>query len=147
MFCAACGSPLTQSLSFCNRCGADLRERDEPKNTGAISAFLSAITVLGVFGLVMVVAGALALRTKAGLAQELVGFFMLCTFLIIGITETMLIRQLSRLIGSSARKKTLPGMDRMPFELGSHSTAQPLEPVASVTDGTTRTLEFSGRQQ
>lgn len=146
MYCANCASPLTQGLSYCNRCGISLRDRVEPKNTAAITAFLSAITVLGVLGLMIMVLGALALRTKGGLAQDLVALFMLFTFLIVGVTELMLVKQLSRLTGSSSTR-ALPGMESWTQEL---KPAQPMslaEPGSSVTDNTTRTLEFSRRPQ
>lgn len=147
MYCANCASPLTQGLSFCNRCGISLRDPVEPKNTAAITAFLSAITILGIAGLLIMVGGALALRTKGGLGQDLVGAFMFFTFLIIGITETMLIRQLSRLTGSTAAKRSLPGMESWSPELKSAQPVSLGEPVSSVTDNTTRTLEFSRRPQ
>ena len=60
MYCANCGTPLTQGLSYCNRCGTNLRERTETK-IGAISAYLTAITLIGVFGLGVMLAGALLL--------------------------------------------------------------------------------------
>ena len=55
--------------------------------TVPISAFLTAITLLGVIGLGIMLGGALVLRREAGLSQELIGVFMLFTFLIVGITE------------------------------------------------------------
>ena len=95
MYCANCGTPRTQGLSYCNRCGADLREHVEPTtNTAAISAFLTAITLLGIGGLAVMLAGALLLRKGANLSQELICIFMLFTFLIVSITEIMLVKNL-----------------------------------------------------
>src|SRR5262245_11757544 len=104
MYCANCGTPLTQELSYCNRCGNSLRERSGT-NTGAISAFLTAITLIGVGGLGLMFAGALVLRTGAGLGHELIGFFMLFTFLIVGMIEIMLVRNLSKLMNAKEEKK------------------------------------------
>lgn len=144
MYCANCGTPLTQGLSYCNRCGASLRERSETR-TGAITAFLTAITLLGVIGLGIMLGGALVLRKEAGLSQELIGFFMLFTFLIVGITEVMLIRNLSRLSGSSERPTYLP--QPMPHDLRLPQGTPLGEPVPSVTENTTRTLEYARREQ
>src|SRR5215813_13405256 len=83
MYCSNCGTPTTSGLSFCNRCGADLRERTDPKNTGAITAFLTAITVIGIVGLGIMLGGSLVLRKEAGLPVELVGFCMMFTFVIV----------------------------------------------------------------
>jgi hypothetical protein len=146
MYCANCGTPLSQGLSFCNRCGTGLKE-PESKNTGAIAAFLAAITLLGVVGLGVMVGGALALRRDAGMSQDFIGVFMLFTFLIIGLTEVMLIRQLSRLTGSSVEKKSLPHMPQAPYELPQASATSLGEPIPSVTENTTRTLEYSRKQK
>lgn len=143
MYCASCGTPLTQGLSYCNRCGTSLQKRSET-NTGAISAFLTAITLIGVGGLGLMFAGALVLRRGAGLSQELIGFFMLFTFLIVGLIEVMLVRNLSKLMGGAKEEKKnyfpAPQNDlRLP-------QATPFgEPVSSVTENTTRTLEYMRR--
>src|SRR5262245_64808494 len=108
MYCANCGTPCTQGLSYCNRCGVDLRERMESNNTAAISAFLTAITLLGVFGLATMIFGALMLRKGANMGGALIGVFMLFTFLIVSITEIMLIRNLSKLSDSTERKNFFP---------------------------------------
>src|ERR1044072_1358959 len=104
MYCATCGTALTQGLSYCNRCGTSLRERSGT-NTGAISAFLTAITLIGIGGLGLMFAGALVLRRGALLSQELIGFFMLFTFLIVGLIEIMLVKNLSKLMGEKDEKK------------------------------------------
>src|ERR1044072_1643452 len=102
MYCAHCGTPLTQGLSYCNRCGANLKEQTEV-STGSISAVLTAITLIGIAGLGIMFGGALVLRRGANLSQELIGFFMLFTFMIVGLVEIMLVRNLSKL--TSAHEK------------------------------------------
>src|SRR6266496_5675387 len=108
MYCAACGTPLAPGLSYCNRCGMSLKERGEQKQTGAITAFLTAITLIGVIGLGIMMGGALLLTNEAHMDKDLVGIFMLFTFLIVGITEIMLVRQLSRLTGTKQTKMIEP---------------------------------------
>lgn len=144
MYCVNCGTPLTQGLSYCNRCGASLRERSEVK-TGAISAFLTAITLLGIAGLGIMLGGALVLRRGANLSQEMIGFFMLFTFLLTGMAEVMLIRNLSKLTGSSDSPKYLP--QPLPHDLRLPQATPFGEPVGSVTENTTRTLEYARREQ
>jgi len=143
MYCVNCGTPLTQGLAYCNRCGVSLKERSET-NTGAITAFLTAITLLGIAGLGIMLGGALVLRRGAGLAQELIGFFMLFTFLIVGITEFMLVRNLSKLTGANEQPKHFPLPQPQDLRL---PQATPFgEPVSSVTENTTRTLEYARRE-
>jgi hypothetical protein len=145
MYCANCGTQLVQGLSYCNRCGFNLREKIQ-KNTGAISAFLIAITLLGLGGLGVMLAGAVVLRHEAGLSQDLIGIFMLFTFLIVSATEFMLIRNLSKLTSSKEnRARSLSPPVHQDLRLPQHSTLG--EPVPSVTENTTRTLEYERREQ
>lgn len=147
MYCANCGTPRTQGLSYCNRCGTDLRERVEASNTKAIAAFLTAITVLGVSGLVVMLAGALMLRKEAGLSQELIGVFMLFTFLSVSLAEIMLFRSLSKLSGSTERKISFPASLPTQHDLRLPQGTPLGEPVGSVTENTTRTFEYVPRER
>ena len=147
MYCSNCGTPVTSELSFCNRCGKNLRERNESKPMGAITAFLTAITVIGIVGLGIMLGGSLVLRKEAGLPVELVAFFMLFTFVIVALIETMLVRNLSKLTGSSERTHYLPTAQQPPLELRPPTTSSFGEPIGSVTDNTTRTLEYARRDR
>ena len=146
MYCVNCGAPRTQGLSYCNRCGADLRERVESSNTGAITAFLTAITLLGLGGLGILLGGALVLRRGALLSQDLIGVFMLFTFLIVSLTEIMLVKNLSKLFSSSERKNNFPVGPPIEHDLRLPQGTPLGEPVGSVTENTTRTLEYARRE-
>jgi hypothetical protein len=147
MYCAACGAPLTVGLSYCNRCGASLRERSESKSN-TIPAFLTAITLIAIVGLGIMLGGALALKSAADLAHEVVGFFMLFTFLIVIVTEVLLFRQLSRLTGHAERTNTATTSPNFvpAVEARSLLSRTPDELIPSVTENTTRTLEYSRNQ-
>ena len=145
MYCANCGSPLGPGLSYCNRCGFNLREKTE-SNTGVIGAFLTAITILGIGGLGVMLGGAIVLRRAALLNQELIGFFMMFTFLLISVTEFMLLRSLSKFTGSKESKpRSLSAPAAHDLRLPQQSSLG--EPVPSVTENTTRTLEYARREQ
>jgi hypothetical protein len=145
MYCANCGTQLAQELSYCNRCGSNLRERPE-SNTGVITAFLTAITTLGVAGLAILFGGALVLRRKAQLDPELIGIFMTFTFLLVSLIEFMLIRNLSKLLApKESTVRSFPPPVINDLRLPQHSTLG--EPVPSVTENTTRTLEYLTREQ
>ena len=146
MYCVNCGAPRTQGLSYCNRCGADLRERVESSNTGAITAFLTAITLLGLGGLGILLGGALVLRRGALLSQELIGVFMLFAFLIVSMTEIMLVKNLSKLFSSSEHKNYFPVAPPIQHDLRLPQGTPLGEPVGSVTDNTTRTLQYVPRE-
>ena len=145
MYCVNCGTQLVQGLSYCNRCGSSLRERSESP-TGAITAFLTAITLIAIVGLGIMIGGPLVLRREAGLSQELIGVFMLFTFLIVGVTEFMLVKNLSRLSAPKEEKfRSLPSPVQQDLRLPQASSLG--EPVPSVTENTTRTLEYARREQ
>jgi hypothetical protein len=145
MYCANCGTALGAGLSYCNRCGFNLREKTE-SHTGVISAFLTAITVLGTVGLAIMLFGAIVLRRKANLDPELIGIFMTFVFLIVSVTEFMLFRSLSRLLGSKESKvRSLPPPVTNDLRLPQQSSLG--EPAPSVTENTTRTLEYARREQ
>ena len=146
MYCANCGAALGPGLSYCNRCGFNLREKSESK-TGVISAFLTAITVLGTVGLAIMLFGAIVLRRKANLDPELIGIFMTFIFLLVGLTEFMLIKSLSKVLDSKDSKevRSLPGPVTNDLRLPQASSLG--EPLPSVTENTTRTLEYARREQ
>lgn len=146
MYCANCGTPRTQDLSYCNRCGADLRERMESTNTKAIAAFLTSITIIGIGGLAIMLLGALVMRKGANLSQELIGFFMMFTFLIVSITEILLVRNLSKLSAPTERKNSFPAPPPTQHDLRLPQGTPLGEPVGSVTENTTRTLEYAPRE-
>jgi hypothetical protein len=152
MYCSSCGTAITPGLSFCNRCGARLEEKTEPIRAAPITAFLTAITLIAMCGLGVMLGGSLVLRNGAGMPVDFVGIFMLFTFLLTALTEFMLIRNLSRLTGvSQAKHRThvqQPAVaPQPPLELRPPTAQSFGEPIGSVTDNTTRTLKYAGREQ
>lgn len=146
MYCSACGTPLAPGLSYCNRCGMNLKERDDSR-TNSISHYLIAISIVGIAGLILTLGGAIALKNGAGFREDIIGFFMLMTFLIVGIIEVSLLRQLSRLNRASEKQHSLapPLQAGVPIDARHIQPRALAEPVPSVTENTTRTLEYSRR--
>lgn len=144
MYCAACGTPLAPGLSYCNRCGMNLRERSDQKPV-PVNSYLSAITIIGIGGLSLILGGAIALKNGAQFHDDLIGIFMLMTFLLVGIVEISLCRQLSRLNRAAEKREAVNPMLQagMLNELRGQQPRALGEPVPSVTENTTRTLEYS----
>jgi hypothetical protein len=143
MYCSGCGSPIAPGLSFCNRCGTSLKERGE-SNTGPITAFLTAITLIGVIGLGIMLGGAVALKFGAQASDDIVALFMVMTFLIVGVVEFLLCKQLSRLTSAEKRQSLAsPQQAAMPGELRGPQPRTLPEPIPSVTENTTRTLKYA----
>ena len=145
MFCAACGNQLAPGLSFCNRCGYGQRERNDSHGI-AMAALLAAITLIGLGGLGIMLGGMLVLKREAGLESEIIGFFMFFTFLIVTTIELFLCRQLSRLGASEKKQPTFQTPTGQPNEIGPAQHRALHEPVTSVTENTTRTLEYSQKE-
>jgi len=142
MYCANCGTQLVQGLSYCNRCGFDVRTRTQ-SSTGSIAAFLTAITLLGVIGLGLMFGGALSFK-KAGFAEDFIGLFVVCMFVLVGFIEFMLVKNLSKLSGAQeSKKRSLPSVHQ---DLRLPQASNLGDPVPSVTENTTRTLEYERRK-
>jgi hypothetical protein len=146
MFCSACGNQLTPGISFCNRCGRSQRERDDPPQIATMAALLTAITLIGLGGLGIMLGGMLVLKREAGLESEVIGFFMFFTFLIVTTIELFLCRQLSRLGTAEKKQPTLQPPVVQPNEIGAAQHRALHEPLTSVTENTTRTLEYSQKE-
>jgi hypothetical protein len=94
--------------------------------------------------------GAVALKQGADLNNDVVGLFMFFTFVIIGIIEVFLLRQLGRILSGEQRTQhkeagpplfqpaTVPAREL-------NAVRETAEPLGSVTENTTRTLEHSLR--
>jgi len=145
MYCAACGTPLAPGLSYCNRCGMNLKERGSDTKPAPVGSYLTAITIIGIAGLSLMLGGAIALKNGAQFHEELIGIFMFMTFVIVGVVELSLCRQLSRLNRAAEKKEAAPSLLQagMPNEIRGQQPRALGEPVPSVTENTTRTLQYS----
>ena len=154
MYCAACGGPVAPGLKFCNRCGASLgKEVVESSHAGITTALITSIVIVGIGGLGIMLAGALNLKTNGQLGNDAVALFMFLTFLLVAMVELFLLRQLSRVLGTGIKNQQVDQSHQL-FQPASASPnelrATPLralpEPIPSVTEHTTRTLEHASRE-
>jgi hypothetical protein len=145
MYCTACGTPLAPGLSYCNRCGMSLKERTSEAKPVPVGSYLAAITIIGILGLSLMLGGAMAFKKGAQFDDDMIGFFMFMTFAIVGVVELSLCRQLSRLNRAAEKKESAPQLLQpgMPSEIRGQQPRALGEPVPSVTENTTRTLQYS----
>ena len=151
MYCPSCGE-LTSELSYCNRCGANLKPNQSgvppAKLVGAAWAISMAVALitLGGFGMVFVLVMALIAR---GINLSPSGMFWISfSLLVILAIDWLLVRQLSRVLGmpqrsADATQLKKPKLDEKPMQ----QIDAPREPVSSVTDHTTRTFEPIHRER
>jgi len=152
MYCSTCGTALSPELSFCNRCGTQLRkEKASDHERPVASSLITAVVLVAIFGLGLIVGGAIALRAGGQFHEDIVAGFMAMSFLIVGAVEIMLMRQLSRMLGKDRERKQLESSQQPLFqpavvpanELRAAHLRAASEPITSVTENTTRTLQSS----
>lgn len=145
MYCSACGSPIAPGLSFCNRCGMSLKERtSDPKSPIPIVALIGAMILVALSAMGLLLGGPIALKREGQFGEEMIVLFMFLTFLITAFIEIFLYRQLSRLTAQPKSSGTplnqLPAT--APAEYYAPQPRSLAEPLPSVTENTTRTLEY-----
>lgn len=146
MYCSACGTPMAPGLSYCNRCGMSLKERTET-SSGVVAPYLTAIAIIAVAGLSLMLGGAIALKNGAQLPEDIIGIFMLMTFALVSVVELFLCRQLSRLTRPSEKTQSLaPPVAPAQMDFRAPQQRALAEPLPSVTENTTRTLEYSRKE-
>ena len=144
MFCSSCGSAVPPGLSYCNRCGADLRVKEETpvKRSGpspdSLVWGIVGVTIVGLFLVIALMVFMKDLHFNDGLINGFaVAAFL--SFLLVDILFAWL------LLSSKRGQKQSSDLAELKAELRRElSAAQPHslpEPVQSVTEHTTRTLE------
>lgn len=151
MYCPSCGVALSQQLTYCNRCGAQLTPQ---KDADLVKLFeermdsemegLFWITVFGV-GLIL---GGIALMSKVlHLGEGLIIAYMALSSAAFMAYFGLGVWQVRRLARSSREAKDIVTAGRLDTsELNLHQTPATLPPAPSVTENTTRTLEPVGRE-
>jgi len=126
---------------------------DEKNESGVAGGLITAVVLVALFGLGIMFSGAIALKRGGELSEAAVSLFMLLSFAIVGAVEVSLLRQLSRLLGSGGKVQHLDQPEPLfqpasasPGELRGAPPRTLIEPVPSVTENTTRTLQQSLRE-
>jgi hypothetical protein len=97
------------------------------------------MVVVAVAGMGLLLGGPIALKREGGFNEDLIVLFMFLTFFICALSEIFLYRQLGRI--TNFRRE--PAVSHAsPVEFRSPQPLSLAEPAASVTENTTRTLEY-----
>ncbi len=143
MYCPSCGTAVSQQLKYCNRCGARLTTTDEVAPVEATekrlydeSVDLFWVTVIGL-GLIL---GGMVVMKALHLSNALIVAYMILssTAFTINIALSLWqIRRLARLL-EEVRTNQINQKSKEPERIEGRPI---LEPLPSVTEQTTRTLE------
>lgn len=148
MYCSTCGKPVTAGLSYCNHCGARL---SGAKSNGPTPAELFPDSLVWAIVSVFVVGlggtiGLMAVMKDAGNFNP--GMILGLTFMsfaimlaVEGVLIWLLLGRRKGEIVSAKQEATAQLEGAATRELGAAEARALPEPVASVTDHTTRTLE------
>ena len=99
MHCPSCGTQLAQTLSYCNRCGANLSQLKDPGDNASprqaktINSLIWAIVATTIIVLGMGL-GALVLMRDGRIDEGLGRIFVILCFLTLPIIEGLLVWQL-----------------------------------------------------
>ena len=99
--------------------------------------------LLAVSAMGFLLGGPMVLRTEGKFETDFIAFFMLLTFLITAFAEIFLYRQLSRLTSQPKPPVATPvALSAAPAEYYAPHPRALAEPLPSVTENTTRTLQY-----
>ena len=147
MYCSSCGAAVTQSLSYCNRCGAKLGGTEHggliqspgPKPEFLVGAMMSVFT----FGLIAIAGLMAVIRGLPGFDFGRIMAVMLLCFLIMVSVEVvfawLLLRR--RGVAKDAGEAGALTEQRTTNELDAARARALPDPVPSVTESTTRLFE------
>lgn len=144
MYCSSCGVAVSQGLTYCNYCGSKLNAAKGDNRSAEVKPELlvSAMAMVFVFGLIAITMLLGVMKSVINLDIGQILAFALLSFLILVSIEGVLVRLLFR------RKRDNEQADpavqlKGPItnELDAAHARALSEPVASVTEHTTRTFE------
>ena len=154
MYCQTCGNKLSQALSYCNHCGADLRivkNQSEPQSIGTSIDTTMWVMVGMTITLLGMALGAMVLINDGTIDAGLGRAFVFLSLLAFVVVDGVLIWRLVNLHKLSKEKRSAESSKNSdPAELNKAQTRalrDPGEPVPTVTEQTTRNLEPSYREK
>jgi hypothetical protein len=146
MYCSSCGVAIAANLTYCNFCGAKVssEKTDALAKTTELryDSFIMTVMV-GLFVLGLVAISVLLGTMKQVLqfdAGRLIAFAFLSFFMLVGLEGILISRLFWKRSTSEKTGRLAESTMHTTKELEAHSR-DAVEPVSSVTDHTTRTLE------
>ncbi len=145
MYCSNCGVAVSESLSYCNYCGARIIASNDDRlatsHTVKPELLVAAMFATFVLGLIAITALLGVLKSVLGLPSGQIFGFAVFSFLIMIVLEGVFMLLLFRRNRSTeeATRKELPTTPTK--ELAERKVQALREPLSSVTDHTTRAFE------
>jgi hypothetical protein len=139
MYCSSCGSAVSQSLTYCSRCGAKLRSAEASLT---LDSLVWAIVSLLVAGVGVIIGLMAVMKNVVGLHEGIIVVITALSFLALLTAEGVLIRiLLGAWKGVREADDAAGRKEQTTRELVEAQPRELPEPVPSVTEHTTRTFE------
>lgn len=152
MYCSSCGTEVTKELNYCNRCGANLKNPaaetvEQPVRLVSVNGPFWAMAMMVVIGIGIIFASLNDLAKK-DLHPAALTWLGIAGFATILSVVALFIRHLSHMSGQPQTEK-VSGRRKAEKEMVRPAQLPPtrIEPVPSVTENTTRTLEMVDRRK
>lgn len=144
MYCANCGSLINETLKYCKSCGVRLvREAGNDFSGSMLKNLVTGVSFISIFGFGILIA-LISLLLKSEIKSEVLVMMSLAYLVVLFGVCFMMLKQIPKLIDAKLNQSNQTPDLIQPAQLSSRSTAQLeeyREPVRSVTENTTRTLE------
>lgn len=150
MYCSSCGMAVSPSLSYCNRCGAELNAKDRSPNKRSEASqeslvwALASVTIVGIGAVIGLMA---VMKEVVHFNNDLILGFTLLTFLAFLGVDIVITRLLLRPRRDARAYFRAQQKELTTNELAESKARVLTEPSFSVTDHTTHTLEPAERKR
>ena|ERR1051325_4812908 len=146
MYCSSCGVAVAQNLTYCNHCGAKTNtdkadKLDKATELRAEWAIMSSMAALFVCGLVAIAILLGVMKSVLVFQEGPIMAFGFLSFLILIALEAVYVSRLFRFRRDPGNAAESPSLDRHTTKELEARSRIVSEPVGSVTDHTTRTLD------
>lgn len=153
IYCSSCGSAILSNLSYCNRCGTELKVKESESTKSSevsLDSLVWAIVVVTVAGLGAVIGLMAVMKEVLHFSDGLILIFSLLSFLAFLGAESVFIwlLLLRSKLGAQEASSRLQPKELTTREIDDTQVRALPEPSlsASVTEHTTRTLDPVNRQ-
>ena len=147
MYCSSCGAAVTPGLTYCNRCGAELKTNELNANRRtqvSIDSLVWAIASVTIVGLGVLIGLMAVMKEVLHFHDGLIIAFSLLAFLTFLGIDIVFVWQLVRLNSNARQAAKIIQQKGIATKELDEARALP-EPLLSVTDHTTRTLEHTDK--
>jgi cbb3-type cytochrome oxidase subunit 3 len=157
MYCSTCGTAINNGLNYCKNCGARVSgaktEDDGKLSESSFNLLVVAVLGIPIAGLGIIIGLMSVMKKELGFSNELITIFISASFLLLLFSEAVLIWlyiQRTRGIRETDDNSRLKDDAQLPEVLikglDPAKTRDLIEPIPSVVEDTTRSLEPIARK-